>query len=257
MYYNPMTPVRTPVQGWVEAAKAIRKTNDFRLAGLFVHIEDPLAMDRHDRAVVRHVDAFLRGHGQTPVSTVANTIFPASLDHGDGIEALTERYLPVFNRRMRSGWGRYFHRFVNWPNSKGDVPVNQLAIIIEMLQQARIGTFHTEKYELVVSDPNRDIKKYMGRPCLSLIELKPEKPNRLHMLATYRNHYYIQRTLGNILGLAELQAFIAREAGFEVGTLTLSSTSATLDTVSGAWGKNDVRSLVDACNEMLVKKLAA
>lgn len=257
MYYNPMPPARTPVQGWVEAAKSIRKTNDFHLGGLFVHIEDPLAMNRHERDVVRHVDGFLRGHGQYPVSTVANTIFPASLDRGDGVEALTERYLRVFDRSMMSGWGRYFQRFVSWPNPSGGAPINQLAIIIDMLQEARTGTFHTDKYELVVSDPARRIRNVRNRPCLSLIELKPEKPNRLHMLATYRNHYYIQKTLGNILGLAELQAFIAREANFEVGTLTLNSTSATLETVGGAWGKNDVRALIDACDKILIRKLAA
>ena len=257
MYYNPMMPALTPVQGWVEAAKAIRDADGFHLGGLFVHIEDPVAMDCQDRAVVRHVDGFLRWHRQYPVSTVANTIFPASLDHGDGVEALTKRYLHVFDRSMRSGWGRYFQRFVHWPNPEGGPAINQLATIIEMLKQARTGTFHTDKYELVVSDPARRIRNVRNRPCLSLIELKPEKPNQLHMFATYRNHYYIQKALGNILGLAELQAFIAREAGFEIGTLTLNSTSAKLDTVGGAWGKNDVRTLIDACDEMLVKKLAA
>lgn len=257
MYYNPMPPAHTPVQGWLEAAKAIRDADGFHLGGLFVHIEHPLAMDRNERAVVRHVDRFLRGHGQYPVSTVANTIFPASLDHGDGVDALTERYLRVFDRSMKSGWGRYFQRFVKWPDPKGGAPINQLAIIVDMLREARAGTFHTDKYELVVSDPARRIRNVRNRPCLSLIELKPEKPNRLHMLATYRNHYYIQKTLGNILGLAEFQAFIAREAGFEVGTMTLSSTSATLETVGGAYGKADVRKLIDTCDKILVKQLAA
>lgn len=257
MYYNPMTPARTPVQGWVEAAKAIRKTDSFQLGGVFVHIEDPLGMGRHELAVIRHLDWFLRSHRQYPISTVANTIFPASLDYGDGVEALTERYLHVFERSMKSGWGRYFERFVRWPDPKGGAPINQLAIITEMLKAARTGIFHTDKYELVVSDPARRIRNVRNRPCLSLIELKPEKPNRLHMLATYRNHYYVQKTLGNMLGLAALQAFIAREAGFEVGTLTLSSTSATLETVGGAWGKGDVRTLIDACDELLVKRPAA
>ncbi len=258
MYYNPMKPARTPVQGWVDAAKAIREADNFHLGGLFVHIENPMAMDRHERAIVRYVDGFLRERGQYPVSTVANTIFPASLDHGDDASALTERYLQVYGRRMRSGWGRYFQRFVAWPSPNATAPLNQLAVLIDMLRQARTGkNFYTDRYELVVSDPTRDMKKHLGRQCLSLIELKPEKPNQLHMLATYRNHHYVRKSLGNILGLAELQAFIAREAGFEVGTLTLSSTSATLEIVSGAWRKNDVRSLIDACDEMLVRKRAA
>ena len=44
-----------------------------------------------------------------------------------------------------------------------------------MLSKARTGTFHTEKYELVVSDPARRMRNVQGRNCLSLVELKPEK----------------------------------------------------------------------------------
>ena len=164
---------------------------------------------------------------------------------------------------MNSGWCRYFERFVAWPNPKGGKPINQLAIVIEMLSEARTGVFHTEKYELVVSDPARLMRNVRNRPCLSLVELKPEKDtNLLHIYATYRNHYYVQKTLGNILGLVDLQAFIAREAGFEVGTLTLNSTSANLETSPGKngvgkWGKNDVRKLVTECDDLLARRRAA
>ncbi len=245
MYFNPMdtSVTRTPVRAWVETAKALRDTNGFHLGGVNVHIQFPHLMCDAEIAVIRHVDRFLRAHGQYPVSTVANTIFPQCLDHGDGAEALAERYMKTFKRSMKSGWGRYFERFVAWPNPKGGKPINQLAVVIDMLSEARARVFHTDKYELVVSDPARRIRNVRNRPCLSLVELKPEKAtNLLHIYATYRNHYYIQKTLGNILGLVDLQAFIARQAGFEVGTLTLNSTSANLETSSGKdgvgkWGK--------------------
>lgn len=260
MYFNPMdaTRTQTPVRAWVETAKALVGTDNFHLGGVIVHIETPHLMPPEEVAVIRHVDGFLQHHGQYPVSTVANTIFPAALDRGDGAEALAERYMKVFQRMPKKGWGRYFERFVSWPNPKGDAPINQLAVIIGMLSEARTGVFHTEKYELVVSDPARRIRSVRNRNCLSLVELKPEKAtNQLHIYATYRNHYYVQKTLGNILGLVELQAYIAREAGFEVGTLTLSSTSATLETSSVPWGKNDLRGLVRECDAMLAKQQAA
>lgn len=265
MYFNPMdvSLTRTPVRAWVETAKALRDTDGFHLGGVNVHIQNPNLMSDQEIAVIQHVDGFLREHGQYPVATVANTIFPQGLDHGDGAEALAERYMKVFKRAMKSGWGRYFERFVAWPNPTGGKPINQLAVIIGMLSEARTGVFHTEKYELVVSDPARLMRNVRNRPCLSLVELKPEKDsNRLHIYATYRNHYYIQKTLGNILGLADLQAFIAREAGFDVGTLTLNSTSANLETSSGKdgvgkWGKKDVRQLIAECDELLVKRRAA
>lgn len=260
MYFNPMDTslTQTPVRAWVETAKALRKTRDFHLGGVVVHIERPMIMSDEEDAVVQRVDEFLRRHQQYPVSTVANTIFPASLDRGDGAVALAARYMPVFERMPKKGWGRYFERFIAWPNPKGGPPINQLAVVIDMLSEARTGTFHTEKYELVVSDPARRMRNVRSRNCLSLVELKPEKATgKLHIYATYRNHYYVQKTLGNILGLVSLQAFIAREAGFEVGTLTLHSTSATLETSSVPWGKNDIRALIDDCDHLLIGRQAA
>ena len=258
--FNPMDRTRTltPVRAWVETAKAIAADNDLHLGNVFVHIASPLTVDEEEQAVVRRVDAFLREHDEYGVSTVANTIFPESLDRGDGVHALTERYLQVFNRVMKSsGWGRYFERLVRWPRREGDQPINQLACMVEMLTEARTGTFHTEKYEMVIGDPARDLRKIQGRPCLGLIELKPEKPNTLHMTATYRNHHYVRKTLGNMLGLASLQGFLARESGFEVGTLTLCSTSARLETVGGRWGKQAVRDLIADCDGLLTSRLAA
>lgn len=87
-----------------------------------------------------------------------------------------------------------------------------------------------------------------------MIELKPQRNGSLHMIALYRNHYYVPKTLGNLLGLGRLLGFIARESGFEVGTLTLNSTSAHLDTEG--WGKGDVTSLVDDCAARLVRAAA-
>ena len=261
IYFNPMdvTLTRTPVCAWVETAKALRDADGFHLGGVNVHIQNPSLINDREIAVFQHVDSFLREHGQYPISTVANTIFPQSLDHGDGAEALAAHYERIFQCAMKSGGGgRYFRRFVAWPNPKDGPPINQLAVLIDMLSEARTGTFHTEKYELVVSDPARLMRNVRNRPCLSLVELKPEKDtNQLHIYATYRNHYYIQKTLGNILGLADLQAFIAREAGFKVGTLTLNSTSANLETSSGKdgvgkWGKKDVRQLISECDELLI-----
>ncbi len=39
------------------------------------------------------------------------------------------------------------------------------------------------------------------------------------MQAIYRNEFIVQRGYGNFLGVAELQAFIAKSAGLDVGEL--------------------------------------
>jgi thymidylate synthase len=221
-----------------------------------LHVQNPIAVNADEAAVIHLVDEFLRRHEKHPVVTVANTIFPSSLDRGDGIDALRERYLPIYERRMcRQGeWGRYFERMVNWKDRKGGY-VNQIAENIRMLKEARDGgRFYENRYEIVISDPIRDMRKATNRQCLSMIELKPERDGPLHMLVVYRNHYYLQKTLGNLLGLGRLLGFIARESGFEVGTLTVNSTAARLET--DGWSKGDVKALVDDCSARLLRQAA-
>lgn len=255
MFYNPMPAASTPVHAWVEAAAHLRTQPDLALGGLMLHIEQPLVVDSNEEAVIIIIDRFLRKHGAHPVVTVANTIFPSALDRGDGVVALRERYLKVYKRRMCTPgeWGRYFERMVNWEDRKGG-RIDQLAENVRMLKNARTGRFYENRYEIVISDPVRDMRKALNRQCLSMIELKPERNGSLHMIALYRNHYYVQKTLGNLLGLGRLLSFIARESGFEVGTLTVNSTSARLDTEG--WGKADVIALVDDCTNRLIRAAA-
>lgn len=254
--YNPMTPEPTPVSAWVSAARRLRTEGDQH--GLMLHIEDPNGFLPGDDEVVCLVDAFLREHDKCSVSTVANTIFPAALDRGDGIIALTERYMQVYERRMhRQGeWGRYFQRMVAWPkgSGKGTGTVNQLFENIETLRAMRSGEakFFGNVTEIALFDPTRDLRKKMNRQCLSFIELKPIRDGdvwRLNMMAVYRNHYYIQRTLGNLIGLGRLLQFIADQAGFDVGTLTIQSTHACLDP---DLQRGEVSELLTACEDPMV-----
>lgn len=255
MFYNPMPAASTPARAWVDAATRLRSQPNLTLGGLMLHIEQPLGDDADEEAVIMMVDRFLRAHGAHPVATVANTIFPAALDRGDGVDALRERYLDVYKRRMCTPgeWGRYFERMVHWEDRKGG-RIDQLAENIRMLRDARAGRFYENRYEIIISDPVRDMRKALNRQCLSMIELKPERNGSLHMIALYRNHYYVQKTLGNLLGLGRLLGFVARESGFEVGTLTVNSTSARLDTEG--WGKADVIALIDDCATRLIQAAA-
>lgn len=255
MFYNPMPAAASPVRAWAEAANRLRAEPTLSLGGLMLHVEQPLAMDAYEEAVVGLVDGFLRRHDKHPIVTVANTIFPSSLDRGDGIDRLRERYLPIYQRRMcRQGeWGRYFERMVNWKDREGGHR-DQIAENIRMLKDAREGRFYENRYEIIISDPVRDMRKATNRQCLSMIELKPERDGPLHMLVVYRNHYYVQKTLGNLLGLGRLLGFIARESGFEVGTLTVNSTAARIET--DGWRKAEVTALIDDCSARLLRQAA-
>jgi hypothetical protein len=62
----------------------------------------------------------------------------------------------------------------------------------------------------------------------------------------YRYHYYIEKALGNLLGLSQLLYFVAKETGLGVGPLVCHSTYAVLDT-EGGWRIGDVKQLVGEC----------
>src|SRR5690606_18205446 len=99
--------------------------------------------------------------------------------------------------------------------------------IIEKLVAVREGSVSNFKaaYELGVSDPQTDLMNryneigfelptynsavdrhmYMGSPCLSHLTFKL-MDGKLDLTAIYRSHYYAERALGNLIGLAQLQS---------------------------------------------------
>ena len=249
-----MPAANSPVAAWLNAAEKLNQIGE--LGGLMLHVENPISISAQEETVLNRVDKFLRGHNQQGIATVANTIFPSSLERDDGIIGLRERYLEVYCKRMAGqGWGRYFERMVNW-ETRDKGRIDQLAENIRMLNQLNsTGKWNFKQcYEIALFDPSRDLIKPRGRQCLSFIELKPDADNRLHMMAVYRNHHYLARTLGNIIGLGRLQNFISRETGFNLGTMTIQSTHAELDYAGGK--KSEVQALLSACREDLLMQAA-
>jgi hypothetical protein len=78
---------------------------------------------------------------------------------------------------------------------------------------------------------------------------------RLALTALYRNHFYIEKLLGNLIGLGRLMAFVAKESGVAAGPLTVISTHAQIDTVNSS--RADVRGLIDRCSSSLNARSAA
>jgi hypothetical protein len=55
-------------------------------------------------------------------------------------------------------------------------------------------------------------------------EFKLLPSDRVMLTVLYRYHYYIEKALGNLLGLAQLLYFVAKETGLGVGPLLCHST---------------------------------
>lgn len=262
---------KTAPQAWLEATKfLLSQKGGYDTFDLLLHIESPTVLSKADGRVIEAVDSFLVGHGGASVHTVAETIFPKADYERNGrvgvFENYPERMEHIHAARSDKRWGCYALRSVRQVDLNGKT-FNPLERVVEKMGAA---SRYTACYELVPGrphhpdevicedityyDPATDRKPYYGQmPCLSLASFKYDrKTGQVRLNASYRSHYYMQRTLGNLMGLARLQYFVAHESGAQVGPLTINSTYAKLDkgkeaSTNGTWGMNGIRSLIASC----------
>jgi hypothetical protein len=254
--YLPITPTQTCAAAWLRAATAVNEASAHEAYNVVIDVAEPLTEAAADRQVVQLVDAFLRSKEVMPLQAVANTIFPQELYRRHGAGSLYKAYESVYAHIKKQGdWGRYFERMTQRVTSQGRV-MNPLAGMIAKMKKHVHGNGKTFRnvYELTISDPTLDIPIYdperdagpvMNRQCLSFLSFKLDQENRLMLTAVYRNHYYVERLLGNLIGLARLMAFIGAEADVAVGPLTIVSTHALIDIPKGAARKAIDRLLED------------
>jgi hypothetical protein len=249
---------------WLKAAghlAAIRTHEDF---DVFLGISDPIALSAEDAAIIKMVDAFLVAHGGYPVNTVAETIFPLEEYIRNGVAGVFENYprkiAAIHKARPKEAkWGCYALRILRQVDRNG-VTFNPLEKVLDKIKKHgryrasnELGLGLPLAEDIPIYDPALDRNQYFGgMPCLSHVSIKVHD-GLVRLNATYRSHYYVQRLLGNLIGLGRLQYFIARETGLKVGQLTINSTFAHLDAGSHngkdcKWGINDVKRLIADCN---------
>jgi thymidylate synthase len=232
---------------WLAAASAIVGPGEGY--NVIIGVEDPTRFGATDNAVITLVDQFLRKYRQAPIITVANTIFPQSLLRSFGPTAFYGEYHKFYARLTTKRWGRYFERMTRRRGRDG-VVYNPLQKIVEKLQ-AQNGKRSPSKtaYELPLYNPDVDGNQYRNMPCLSHLSFKRHPEGRLSLTAVYRNHTYVSRCLGNLIGLGRLQAFVAQQASLRVGPLTCVSTHAEIDKGddkdrANNWGVRRARALI-------------
>lgn len=245
------------VPTWREAARYLlsRAKDDYQAQNLVLEIADPRTMTDDDGALIRRVDALMReADADTAIERVAGTIFPEGMYRRVGYPGFYERYLATMARAKKKGtWGTYAMRLMS--RGAGKRQINPLETVIRKLKRATTGGHpYRNGYELSVHDASADLPndamdfgcelplyepvgdaaRVSNSPCLSHLSFKLGAENDLHLTAMYRSHYYCSKALGNLIGLARLQAFVAKQASLGVGTLTCLSTFANLD--AKAWG---------------------
>lgn len=235
---------------------------------VFLHVGTPSVYSSSDRDVVKALDDFLRQAGGHRVTTVAETIFPMSYYRREGVSGVYDIF-PEHMRAIRSvrssdrSWGTYALRLVQ-PRTDGKgrtyLPLKDAVLKIKTKGQYRAAheiNLGPIEEDIDIYNPDTDRLRGYGGPCLSHLSFKVYE-GCVRLNATYRSHYYVQRLLGNMLGLAYLQVFVAKECGLTVGPLTINSTYAELDTLaankkcgSRGWGKREAKALISQCRSIV------
>jgi hypothetical protein len=253
---------------WLEALSCLLESDEGKAIHLAVCIRQPL--EPEDQRIRAALDSFIENARKRkprlwPVSTVANTIFPAAFYQPEGEHPRARLYeLHSKAQRIQERMGRdsenYFNRLVAYPIPDRD-SFNQLEYIVDRLIKQRkprkggrggalssayeAGLTIPDGADLRVQAPGQD-RNTMGFPCLSHISFTLAH-DRLNLAALYRNQYFVARAYGNYLGLTRIGRFVADEVGVELGEIVCLATHA--DAEYGDYGKATIEALARTARE--------
>lgn len=252
----------TTVLAWFQAVQALDKCS--KQAYNFIYsVTDPGTLTDNDKNVIKVFNKYALANELHSTDTVANTIFPLDTYLSKGGDDFYEFYLAEVFPRVRKQWGTYFYRMICRKNDDGSTmtkdgtALNPLVLLIEKVARRISGTGKTKThYELALDDPalelstydaHHDSKYQIGGPCLSHLSFKIEGEGVLALTAFYRSHWYIGRALGNLVGLARLQRFVADQSGAKVGSLTIVASEAILDLSATGRSAATTRAMLAEC----------
>lgn len=253
---------------WADALRYL-VDHEGRAVHLVVAIQRP--GDPEDDRVRDVLDAFVSerraaGDGMWPVSTVANTIFPAAFYRPGREEARSRLYelhakAQRVHQRMRDP-ENYFNRLVAYPVPGGE-PFNQLEYVVDRLINQRrprkggrggplssayeVGLTIPDGGDLRIQAPGKD-RNTMSFPCLSHLSFTLEH-DTLNLAALYRNQHFVARAYGNYIGLARIGTFIAQEVGIKLGEIVCVATHA--DAQISDFGKTRVQRLARSAQDSI------
>lgn len=159
---------------------------------------------------------------QSPMETVAGTIFPQSiwnLCNGDR-QKLYQLYLkawPAIKRHRQNRFGTYFQRLINYVQD--EVEFNQIEEIITTWSKTSVRRLSA--FQAAIFRPKTDHRRqpFMGFPCLQHVVFMPNGGHGrdgLSVIAFYANQTLVEKAYGNYLGLYRLGSFMAKEMGIRL-----------------------------------------
>lgn len=237
------------VPAWLSAVRSLATTSGRTDRNFVLEIASPTTLVADDVAAINAVDAVLRKDDDgIGVYTVAATIFPQRMYMRHGRPDFYGHFLAAMKKGKKPGtWGTYAMRMMERTHTRTRETLNPLEVIVTKLRKTATGTQYQSAYELGVHEvadeldneiggelpiysPSSDGGRATNIPCLSHLSFKLDRVRgAVDLTAVYRSHHYGQRALGNLIGLSQLQAFVATESEHTIGTLTCVSTLAHLD----------------------------
>lgn len=243
---------------WLEATQQVFAQPQHEAYNVVLDLAEPVICDANSHAIIEHVDGFLRPRSK-PLMTVANTIFPNAIYQKHGMNGLYETFHNVLLPKIRRdcNWtGYYFERMTKVISADGE-QINPLQDVIRRISDPSIKAKH--KFEIAIFDPFRDLSDSpYGGQCMSHLSFKlaGKSEKKLLLTVTYRNHFYIEKLLGNLIGLSQLLSFVAKESGVKPGSLTILSTHATTTQQCDATVR-EISELIENCAEAINQSNAA
>lgn len=218
----------TAAEAWKRGAHLLLSTPGHTLRTLITEIDRPTEMDA---AWYTCFDPKRVGAADR-MSVVSKVLFPdIPRRAGESRLAFYARCSSLLQRAidkgsLRTSWGgTYFQRLISLDGSD-----NQIERAIRVLTQWKARSETAIVAHL--SSPKIDGLRLRGSPCLQYIEILWGRDGKLDLVAVYRNHDFLNKTLGNFIGLGRLLQFIAHESGKHTGRVICHSVRAYTDDVT-------------------------
>src|SRR5690348_11714400 len=166
-------------EAWLKGLLYLEKCGDWRAFNVILEISRPVSLSPEEKLIAEELGSFLKRHDKKPISTVINTIFPASLNTGQGFDEFINEYLDLApelcshpdNRK----WGTYFMRIAARKDRNGTEIKPLSELITRLRKQSNARSPKRAWYELNLIDQFMEIPIYdnlndprflMGGPCL-------------------------------------------------------------------------------------------
>lgn len=205
------------ISAWKDACDQIanRKAVDYVLVTGFGSVWEGTNAQRNA------LDAAARSVGAELPSSVASMLLPklvrkSTASASTAIEA-GQRMMGRGRRRgiTYSGWRHtYFERLTGaWYNRRGNKETISQNRLLKAIEKIVEWGKNAEAVFYLHTNLEVDNFRPRGSPCLQYIQIRIYGNNLISLVGVYRAHDYVNKALGNFIGLNDLGRFVADQTG--------------------------------------------